>query len=98
LMGETGCGKTSLLKMLSIFMNKGSEKMKTLNVHAGTSEEDIIKFMNEVVINNLEKDFNDELNEIMKKFDEHPVGNREKYLEKQTELLKEKKYGYFLMN
>ena len=30
LMGETGCGKTSLLKMLSIFMNEGSEKMRKI--------------------------------------------------------------------
>ena len=84
LMGETGCGKTSLLKMLSIFMNEGSEKMKTLNVHAGTNEEDIINFMNEVVLNNLEKDLNDELNKIIERFDNNENAgkyNREKYFE-----------------
>ena len=100
LMGETGCGKTSLLKMLSIFMNEGSEKMKTLNVHAGTNQEDIINFMNEVVLNNLEKDLNDELNKIMERFDsDENAGkyNREKYLDEQKDKL-EKKSGYFSMN
>jgi ABC-type lipoprotein export system ATPase subunit len=101
LMGETGCGKTSLLKMLSIFMNEGSEKMKTLNVHAGTNEEDIINFMNEIVLNNLEKDLNDELNKIMERFDsDENAGkyNREKYLEEQKDKLTKKKSGYFSMN
>ena len=100
LMGETGCGKTSLLKMLSIFMNKGSEKMKTLNVHAGTNEEDIMKFMNEKVLGSLEKDFNDELNDIMNSFDNETEEykkkyDREKYLNSQKEKLKEKKIWVF---
>jgi ABC-type lipoprotein export system ATPase subunit len=98
LMGETGCGKTSLLKMLSIFMNEGSEKMKTLNVHAVTNQEDIINFMNEVVLNNLEKDLNDELNKIMERFDsDENAGkyNREKYLEEQKDKLKKKSLGIF---
>ena len=98
LMGETGCGKTSLLKMLSIFMNKGSEKMETLNVHAGTNQEDIINFMNTVVLNNLEKDLNDELNKIMERFDcDENAGkyNREKYLEEQKNKLKNKKVWVF---
>ena len=51
-MGETGCGKTCLLKMLSIFMNKGYEKMKTLNIHAGTNEEDIIACYFDFIISN----------------------------------------------
>ena len=100
LMGEIGCGKTSLLKMLSIFMNEGSEKMKTLNVHAGTNQGDIINFMNEVVLNNLEKDLNDELNKIMERFDsDENAGkyNREKYLEEQKDKLKKKSW-YFSMN
>ena len=98
LMGETGCGKTSLLKMLSIFMNKGSEKMKTLNVHAGTNEEDIINFMNQVVLNNLQKDMDDELNSIMEKFDANKdvaKYNREKYLVEHMEKIKKKKVWVF---
>ena len=98
LMGETGCGKTSLLKMLSIFMNKGSEKMKTLNVHAGTNEEDIINFMNEKVLNCLETEFNDELNQIMERFDRNSTNtkyNREKFLEDTKKELQKKKVWVF---
>ena len=100
LMGETGCGKTSLIKMLSIFMNKGYEKMKTLNIHAGTNEEDIIKFMEEKVIKCLEPDFQKELDEIMNKFDKENDEykknfNRDQYLESQKLKLKEKKTWIF---
>ena len=45
MMGETGCGKTSLLRVLSKLQNKGELKMKIKNIHAGTEEEDIIHFM-----------------------------------------------------
>ena len=98
LMGETGCGKTSLLKMLSIFMNKGSEKMKTLNIHAGTNEEDIINFMNEKVLNNIKKEFDEELNNIMQKFDSDEDAskyNRDKIKQQQEEKLREKKIWIF---
>ena len=51
MMGETGCGKTSLIRMLSQMQNEGDkQKMKILNIHAGTNDEDIIKFMNKFVI------------------------------------------------
>ena len=51
MMGETGCGKTSLIRMLSQMQNKGEKNgMKILNIHAGTNDDDIIKFMNEFVI------------------------------------------------
>ena len=42
MMGETGCGKTSLIKMISILRDNA---MITLDVHAGITEEDIISFM-----------------------------------------------------
>ena len=45
MMGETGCGKTSLLRVLSKLQNKGELKMKIKNIHAGTEEEDIIQFL-----------------------------------------------------
>ena len=49
MMGETGCGKTSLIKMLSKLMNNGSEeKMKVLNIHAGISDNDIINFIDHI--------------------------------------------------
>ena len=64
LMGETGCGKTSLLKMLSVLLNKGKEKMKTLNIHAGTSEQNIIDFITDVekkIIIENEKELEEEM-------------------------------------
>ena len=51
MMGETGCGKTSLIRKLSEMKNEGDKtKMKILDIHAGTNDEDIIKFINEKVI------------------------------------------------
>ena len=51
MMGETGCGKTSLIRKLSEMKNEGDKtKMKILNIHAGTNDDDIIKFINEDVI------------------------------------------------
>ena len=51
MMGETGCGKTSLIRKLSELINNGSsEKMKILNIHAGTNDKDIINFLEKNVI------------------------------------------------
>ena len=51
MMGETGCGKTSLIRKLSELKNDGNaDKMKILNIHAGTNDKDIINFINEKVI------------------------------------------------
>ena len=99
LMGETGCGKTSLLKMLSIFMNKGYEKMKTLNVHAGTNEEDIINFMNKV-IQDIPKERKKELDHIMERFESQKeeiknLYDKDKYKTEQEQKLKEKKVWVF---
>ena len=99
LMGETGCGKTCLLKMLSIFMNKGYEKMKTLNVHAGTNEEDITYFMRNI-INNIQKEKDEELKKIMDRFDSQDENykkayKRDKYEEEQRKQLNEKKIWVF---
>ena len=44
IMGETGCGKTSLVRYLA---NTCGVQFYTFNVHAGRSEEDIITFINE---------------------------------------------------
>ena len=39
MMGETGCGKTSLIRKLSELKNDGNgDKMKILNIHAGTTD------------------------------------------------------------
>ena len=48
LMGETGCGKTSLIKMLSSLLNKGKMNLKIMNIHAGIKDQDIIDFIEKV--------------------------------------------------
>ena len=56
MMGETGCGKTSLIRMLSRLLNEGSDKkMKVLNIHAGTSDNDIINFIKTKILKKAEK-------------------------------------------
>ena len=51
MMGETGCGKTSLIRKLSEMKNNGdSNKMKIMNIHAGTNDSDIIHFIKNSVI------------------------------------------------
>ena len=50
MMGETGCGKTALIKKLSELKNNGERnQMKILNIHAGTTDDDIIKFIEEII-------------------------------------------------
>jgi len=52
MMGETGCGKTSLIRKLSELKNNGNaDKMKILNIHAGTTDQDIIDFIEKKVNN-----------------------------------------------
>ena len=41
-MGETGIGKTALIKLLSSIMTM---KFDTLNIHAGITSDDITKFV-----------------------------------------------------
>ena len=53
MMGETGCGKTSLIRKLSELLNNGkSDKMKILNIHPGTNDDDIIDFINKIIESN----------------------------------------------
>ena len=62
MMGETGCGKTSLIRKLSEMKNDGDkQRMKILNIHAGTNDNDIIKFINENVIPDARKMYEGEL-------------------------------------
>ena len=51
MMGETGCGKTSLIKTLSALLNRGkmnSNIMKIMNIHAGIKDKDIIDFIEKI--------------------------------------------------
>ena len=59
MMGETGCGKTLLIRI--IYKVKGNE-MVTMNIHAGISKKDIIDFVNKS--NLIENDYNDNKNKI----------------------------------
>ena len=45
MMGETGCGKTSLIRKLSELINNGETKMEIMNIHAGITDEEIVKFL-----------------------------------------------------
>jgi len=45
MMGETGCGKTSLIRKLSELINNGESQMEILNIHAGITDEEIVKFL-----------------------------------------------------
>ena len=50
MMGETGCGKTSLIRKLSELMNNGDCNLVIDNIHAGHTNEDIINFIETKVI------------------------------------------------
>ena len=68
MMGETGCGKTSLILELSKLQNNGDDKaLVKYNIHAGRTNDDIIKFIEVNVIPKAkdlaEKEKNKELEE-----------------------------------
>ena len=48
IMGETGCGKTSLIKKLSQILNNGKELVKIINIHPGITDEEISARMKEI--------------------------------------------------
>ena len=48
IMGETGCGKTSLIKKLNEIQNNGKSTLKIFNIHSGITEHDIINKMEEI--------------------------------------------------
>jgi MoxR-like ATPase len=62
LMGETGCGKTELIKQLMKMLNKDKENKSNnfiiKNMHSGVKEDEIIKVI-EKAEENLEKSKND---------------------------------------
>ena len=41
IMGETGCGKTLLIKKLSQILNNGEEAVKIINISTGITDEEI---------------------------------------------------------
>ena len=68
IMGETGCGKTTLIIKLNQILNNGEITVKTINMHPWTTDEDIFIKMKEIdedAKNNKEKEiwvFFDEIN------------------------------------
>ena len=83
MMGETGCGKTTLIEMASKLINKGKFDIKKMNIHAGITDEDIIKFMNDT---KQEVDMEDKI--MLKKrkedFDSQSEENKKAYLKKRS--------------
>ena len=49
LMGETGVGKTKILEMLSILYGKGKQNWKKKEIHAGTTNEEIVSFIDDII-------------------------------------------------
>ena len=48
IMGETGCGKTALIKKLNQLLNNGEETVKIINIHPGINDEILCKEMDEI--------------------------------------------------
>ena len=82
-MGETGCGKTTLIEMASKLINRGEIFIKKMNIHAGITDEDIIKFM-EKVKKEVEMEDIKYINNKKKEFDCQSVKDKQAYLRKNT--------------
>ena len=48
IMGETGCGKTSLIIKLNQILNNGEKLLETINIHPSITDEEICKRMKEI--------------------------------------------------
>ena len=91
LMGETGCGKTTLIEMASKLINKGKICIHKMNIHAGIEDEDIINFMNDVEIKVKVED-NKKIKAKIKEFESLSPENQKEYFKKNS---KEKIYASF---
>ena len=58
IMGETGCGKTALITKLSQLLNNGEKTVKIIDIHPGTTNENLYKEM---------KAINEEASELLTK-------------------------------
>ena len=47
IMGETGCGKTALIKKLNHLLNNGKETVEIINIHPGINDKKLCKIMDE---------------------------------------------------
>ena len=66
IMGETGCGKTSLITKLSQILNNGENVVEIINIHPGITEEEICKRMIDINKRAKEKIFLDKEKKIKK--------------------------------
>ena len=48
IMGETGCGKTSLIRKLNEILNNGKSTLEIFNIHSGITDKDIIEKMESI--------------------------------------------------
>ena len=48
LMGETGCGKTALIKKLNKLLNNGEKNLESINIDPSYDDEKLTKTMNEI--------------------------------------------------
>jgi len=84
LMGETGCGKTTLIEMVSKLINKGKIYVKKMNIHAGIVDKDIINFFEKINLQIINED-RKELEKKKKEFRNLPEKSRQAYLKNNTE-------------
>ena len=68
LMGETGCGKTALIKKLNQLLNNGEEKLEILNIDPSYNDKKLKKKMND--INQIALDYKKNGDELWVFFDE----------------------------
>ena len=83
MMGETGCGKTYLIQMAYKLITKGRNSLKILNIHAGTDDNDIIKFIKDIEME-VKKEDEDLLKEKMNEYDNFPERDKMEYEKHKT--------------
>ena len=73
MIGETGCGKTSLIKMLSLIKNKGENfRMKILNIHQSVDDEEISNFLKKAM-EETEKEDEEKIRKKKKEYDDDNI-------------------------
>ena len=104
LMGETGVGKTKLLEMLATLYGKRKLKWERLNIHAGITDSDIVKFIEMVTDPKYEENKKKEMlkekkiKKKMKKTKKKMKMKKTKKKMKMKKIMKKmKRFGYFLM-
>ena len=104
MMGETGCGKTSLIEMASKLVNYNNNEnvtLKKLNIHAGISDKDIIEFFDKINDEIKKEDdniYNSKIKEFKKNSELYLKNNKKKDIYSKFEKDKKiEKYGFLLM-